>query len=63
MQEAISKVIAFGIDVIGLKAIEAYTHLENKNSSKLLERNNFRKQENNDGNSNHKFVTYKLSTT
>ena len=63
MQEATSKVIAFGLDVIGLKAIEAYTHLENKNSSKLLERNNFRKQENNDGNSNHKFVTYKLSTT
>ena len=63
MQEAISKVIAFGIDVIGLKAIEAYTHLENKNSSKLLEKYNFRKQENIDSNSNNMVVTYKLSTT
>ena len=63
MQEATSKVIAFGFDVIGLKAIEAYTHLENKNSSKLLEKFNFRKQENMDSNSNDMFVTYKLSTT
>ena len=28
MQEAISKVIAFAHEVIGLKVIEAYTHLE-----------------------------------
>src|SRR6266513_5348976 len=63
MQEAISKVIAFGLDVLGLKAIEAYTHLENKNSSKLLEKYNFKKQENIDSNSNSMFVTYKLSTT
>ena len=63
MQEAISKVIAFGFDVIGLKAIEAYTHLENENSSKLLEKFNFRKQENIDNNSNDMFVTFKLSAT
>ena len=63
MQEALSKVIAFGRDVIGLKAIEAYTHLENKNSSKLLEKYNFKKQENIDCNSNDMFVTFKLSTT
>ena len=62
MQEATSKVIAFGLDVIGLKAIEAYTHLENKNSSKLLERNNFRKQESIDNHSNDMFVIFKLST-
>ncbi len=61
MQEATSKVIAFGLDVIGLKAIEAYTHLENKNSSKLLEKYNFKKQENIDSNSNDMFVIYKLS--
>jgi [ribosomal protein S5]-alanine N-acetyltransferase len=36
MQEAPAKVIAFGLDVIGLKTIEAYTHPENDNSSKLL---------------------------
>jgi len=63
MQEATSKVIAFALDVIGLKTIEAYTHLENENSSKLLEKFNFRKQENIDNNSNDMFVIYKLSTT
>jgi ribosomal-protein-alanine N-acetyltransferase len=63
MQEAISKVIAFGLNVIGLKTIEAYTHLENKNSSKLLEKYNFKKQENIDSNSNPMFVIFKLSTT
>ena len=63
MQEATSKVISFGLDVIGLKAIEAYTHLENKNSLKLLEKYNFKKQENIDSNSNDKFVIFKLSTT
>ena len=63
MQEAASKVIAFGLDVIGLKAIEAYTHLENENSSNLLKKFNFRKQENIDSNSNDMFVIYKLSTT
>ncbi len=63
MQEALSTVIAFGLDVIGLKAIEAYTHLENKNSSKLLEKYNFRKQENMDSNSDNMFVTFKLSAT
>ena len=62
MQEATSKVIAFGIDVIGLKAIEAYTHLENENSSKLLEKFNFRKQKNIDSNSNDMFVIFRLST-
>ena len=61
MQEAISKVITFGLDVIGLKTIEAYTHLENKNSTKLLEKFNFKKEENIDGNSNYLFVTFKLS--
>jgi [ribosomal protein S5]-alanine N-acetyltransferase len=63
MQEAASKVISFGLDIIGLKTIEAYTHLENENSSKLLEKYNFRKQENTDSNSNGMFVTFKLSTT
>ena len=63
MQEATSKVIAFGLEVMGLKAIEAYTHRENKNSLKLLEKYNFKKQENIDSNSNNMFVTFKLSTT
>jgi len=59
MQEAILKVISFGHQVIGLKTIEAYTHIENENSSKLLEKNNFRKQDNIDSNSNSMFVIFK----
>ena len=63
MQEATSKVIAFALDVIGLKTIEAYTHLENENSSNLLKKFNFRQQEKIDNNSNDMFVIFKLSTT
>ena len=63
MQEATSKVIAFALDVIGLKAIEAYTHRENESSSKLLEKFNFKKQENIDNNSNDMICHFKLSTT
>jgi [ribosomal protein S5]-alanine N-acetyltransferase len=62
MQEATSKVIAFGLDAIGLKTIEAYTHLENENSSNLLKKFNFKKQEKIDDNSNGMFVLFKLST-
>jgi len=61
MQEAIAKVIAFAFDVIGLKTIEAYTHLENKSSTKLLEKFNFRKQANVDKNSKGMYVVFKLS--
>jgi len=46
MQEAIPKVIAFAFDVLGLKSIEAYSHLENKSSIRLLEKYNFIKEEN-----------------
>lgn len=43
MQEAISKVIDFGIQHIGLNSIEAYTHFENQSSTRLLEKFNFKK--------------------
>jgi [ribosomal protein S5]-alanine N-acetyltransferase len=43
MQEAISKVIDFGIQFIELHFIEAYTHSENQGSTKLLEKFNFEK--------------------
>jgi ribosomal-protein-alanine N-acetyltransferase len=61
MQEAISKVIAFGLQDLGLKAIEAHTHFENKNSLKLLEKYNFKKQTNHDSNSENMFVMFKLT--
>ena len=44
MHEATSVVIDFGIQHIGLNSIEAYTHSENQNSTRLLEKLNFKKQ-------------------
>ena len=44
MQEATSKVIDFGIQYIGLNLIEATTHSENKSSTRLLEKFNFKKK-------------------
>ena len=43
MQEAISKVLDYGLQHIGLKSIEAFTHLENQSSTRLLEKFNFKK--------------------
>ena len=56
MQEAISKVIDFGILHIGLNSIEAYTHSENQNSTRLLEKFNFKKDNAGEGN----FIMFKL---
>ncbi len=44
MQEATSKVIDFGIQHIGLNSIKAYTHSENQRSTRLLEKFNFKKE-------------------
>jgi len=63
MQEATSKVIAFALDVMGLKAIEANTHRENENSSNLLKKFNFKRQEKIDNKSSDMFVVFKLSAT
>jgi [ribosomal protein S5]-alanine N-acetyltransferase len=43
MQEAVSKVIEFGIQQLGLRSIEAYTHVENESSTRLLEQFPFKK--------------------
>lgn len=58
MQEATSKVIDFGIQLLGLNSIEAYTHSENQSSTKLLEKFNF-KIHNVDGNN---LLTFKLTS-
>ena len=44
MHEATSKVIDFGIQHIGLNSIKAYTHSENQRSTRLLEKFNFKKE-------------------
>jgi ribosomal-protein-alanine N-acetyltransferase len=58
MQEAISKVINFGIQHIGLNSIEAYTHAENQSSTRLLEKFNFKKNCAGEGN----FMKFKLTS-
>ncbi len=57
MQEAVSKVIDFGIQYIGLNSIEAYTHAENHSSTRLLEKLNFKKY----GADNDNFMIFKLT--
>ena len=58
MQEAASKVIDFGIQLIGLKSIEAYTHSENQSSTRLLEKLKFKKNSLGEGN----FMKFKLTS-
>src|SRR5947209_1765861 len=57
MQEAISKLIDFGIQDIGLNSIEAYTHSENGSSTRLLEKFNFKKSGAGEG----KLMMFKLT--
>lgn len=57
MQEAISKVIDFGIQHIGLNSIEAYTHPDNQRSTRLLEKCNFKKNSSAEG----KLILFQLS--
>lgn len=45
MSEALKKIIEFGFQEIELKKIEAYTHKNNDNSSKLLQKYNFKLDE------------------
>ena len=61
MQEAASKVLEFGFQHIGLNSIEAYTHSENQNSTRLLEKLNFKKQSPIEDNSDKSVIVFKLS--
>jgi [ribosomal protein S5]-alanine N-acetyltransferase len=58
MQEAISIVIDFGMQHIGLNTLEAYTHSENQRSTRLLEKFNFKRHGDGEGN----FILFKLTT-
>ncbi len=58
MQEAISKVIDFGMQHIGLNTIDAYTHSENQRSTRLLEKFNFK----GNGDAEDNFIKFKLTT-
>jgi len=41
MSEALKNIVAFGFNELRLIKIEAFTHIENENSKKLLEKNGF----------------------
>jgi ribosomal-protein-alanine N-acetyltransferase len=61
MQEALAKILEFAFQQIGLDSIEAYTHSENQDSTKLLEKFNFKKQPPATGSSDKKVIVLKLS--
>lgn len=61
MQEAVSAVLEFGFQHMGLNSIEAYTHSQNQNSTTLLEKFNFKKQSPSENNSDKNFIVFKLS--
>lgn len=41
MSEALNRVVNFGFNELNLDKIEAFTHIQNENSKKLLEKNRF----------------------
>lgn len=47
MNEALGLVLKFGLEILKLQVIEAYTHKDNHNSIKLLKKNGFQKSVNN----------------
>jgi [ribosomal protein S5]-alanine N-acetyltransferase len=57
MQEAISEVIRFGFQHVGLNSIEAYTHSENQSSTRLLKKLNFKR----DSAADQNFTIFKLT--
>ncbi len=61
MQEAISKVLEFGFQNLGMNSIAAYTHAENKGSINLLEKFNFSKKSTTDNNADNNFIVFRLS--
>lgn len=61
MKEAFSRVMDYGFNILGLKAIEAYTHRGNLASTKLLEKHRFRLEENRKDDDNPDNIIFRLS--
>ncbi|QIX63336.1 GNAT family N-acetyltransferase [Hymenobacter sp. BT18] len=57
MHEAATKVVDFGFNDLGLSAIEAHTHFENQESTRLLEKLNFTRESISDEN----LILFKLT--
>lgn len=60
MKEAAKRVIEYSKQILGIKTIEAYTHIDNQNSTNLLKALNFKKTEKIDE-TNSKLILYRLN--
>ena len=60
MSEALNSVINFGFIELGIDRIEAFTHIQNKNSKKLLEKNGFNFIEDRKDNDNLSNVVFEI---
>ncbi len=60
MSEALNSVVNFGFIKLNIDRIEAFTHIQNKNSKKLLEKNGFHFIENRKDNDNLSNVVFEI---
>jgi ribosomal-protein-alanine N-acetyltransferase len=56
MKEAAEKIIEYGVQTIGLKKMEAFSHKDNQSSTKLLDKFNFKKSDDPDQENKDLFV-------
>ena len=60
MSEALNSVVNFGFIELNIDVIEAFTHIQNKNSKKLLEKNGFHFNENRKDNDNPNDIVFEI---
>ena len=60
MSEALNRVVNFGFNDLSLDKIEAFTHIQNKNSKRLLEKNGFNFIEDRKDNDNLSNVVFEI---
>ena len=63
MSEALNSVVNFGFIELNIDMIEAFTHIQNENSKKLLEKNGFHFNENRKDNDNLSNVVFEIRKT
>lgn len=61
MGEALRSIVDYGFDILNLEKIEAFTHSENENSKKLLEKNEFHYIENRKDNDNSSNIIFEIT--
>jgi ribosomal-protein-alanine N-acetyltransferase len=60
MNEALTGILDYGFVNLGLKRIEAFTHVDNQPSARLLERNRFRLEAGRKDENNPHHIIYSL---